>query len=366
MGIAQCNVYYRQEDSILRDDDCADLVVAYRSMFAIQCVELDEVLRMRRHKERKGSPRLHADFDCETKMCIYRDHSNSHANTAFVVLLEESILSFTKSADFHVGVGLSTHAFPVRLSSCFPEGMPHASIVISDDQLVGLDRTQSSELLLPALHEIWRWPGLVERLPKKKTATGLTTSQVLRLLEHCAELPAESQTLFTLFWMNESALQVRCSDVTTAVPLHTRDPRGDTAGKSHVCDRFATHWNPEGWLGYKTDDQPRLATRKRSGLFLRDGRLLESVTGDLSKPSVVTELAARLGKGFLPGLDGDPNPLQSGHVLSKVSCCTDDGSLRWHSSAVSESFEPFRMCPLSQLHVKVHNSTRSHVLCMAE
>jgi hypothetical protein len=116
--------------------------------------------------------------------------------------------------------------------------------VISDDQLVGLDRTQSSELLLPALREIWRWPGLVERLPKRKTATGLTTSQLLRLLKHCAELPAESQTLFTLFWMNESALRVRCSDVTTAASLRTRDPRGDSAGKSHVCDRFATHWNP--------------------------------------------------------------------------------------------------------------------------
>ena len=125
---------------------------------------------------------------------------------------------------------------------------------------------------------------------------------------------------------------------------------------SRTCVTGSLHTGTQK-AGYKTDEQTRLATRKRSGIFLGEGRLLESVTGDLSKPSVVTELAARLGKGFLPGLDGDPNPLQSGHVLSKVSCCTDDGSLRWHGSAVSESFEPFRTCPLSQLHVGVRSST---------
>jgi hypothetical protein len=77
VGIALCNVYYRQEDNMLSDDDCGDLVVAYRSMFAIQCVELDQVLGIPRHRERKGLPRLHADFDCATKICIYQGHSNA-------------------------------------------------------------------------------------------------------------------------------------------------------------------------------------------------------------------------------------------------------------------------------------------------
>ena len=188
-------------------------------------------------------------------------------------------------------------------------------------------------MLRQALHEVGRWPTLIERLPKKYTATGLTTSQELRLFQRCAELPFASQARFTLLWMNESAIQVRCSDVTTAARSH--DHSEGSTHTSSVSKRFLTGWHRM----WNDQDDGGLWSKEPAVSRTGDFPTFTS-TGDLSSTNTWLELA-QLGKGFLPGIDADP--LGSGHVLSKVSCCNDDGSLRWHGSALTESSEPSRM-----------------------
>jgi hypothetical protein len=322
---------------------CNDLAAAYRSTFVIQCLDLDKLLALRVlfPALHQGSTRLHVDFDCATKHIIGRGYAS--------VPLTESVISrLSTCADLHVGVGIPTPApppaqsLPVGLASCVAQSMPSTSVVIGDDELTGLNRT--SELLRQALHELWRWPALIERLPKKHTATGLTTSQELRLFQRCAELPLASQARFALLWMNESALQVRCSDVTATA--RRRHDRSEGLG-STVSSRFLTGWHRM----WNHQDDGRLWSKdpavSRTGEFPA-----VTSTGDLRSSNTWMELA-QLGKGFLPGIDTDP--LGTGHVLSKVSCCTDDGSLRWHGSSLTEPSEPSRMMsPPPQLRSSTH------------
>ena len=350
-GIALCNIYFRKEENTVSRAMCEALAEAYRSTFAIECLDLDKLLALsgRFPALRQGSHRLHVEFDCAAKHVL----GWGHAGEGSGFLLTESVISrLSTSADWHVGIGISTPAsplsqsnvsLPVSLASCVAQSLPSASIVVGNDELAGLNR--SSQLLRQALHEVWRWPTLVERLPKKYAATGLTTSQELRLFQHCAELPLASQARFTLLWINESALQVRCSDVKTTARRHDRSE--SSTHTSSVSSRFLTGWHPM----WNHQDDGRLWIKEpavsRTGDFPTFTK-----TGDLSSANTWLELA-QLGKGFLPGIDADP--LGSGHVLSKVSCCNDDGSLRWHGSALTELVEPSgMMSPLLQLRSPTH------------
>jgi hypothetical protein len=279
---------------------------------------------------------VESTFECATKT-VYSELNAGVEQSMRVVLLPvalgELLWSRLTHADFHVGVGISRLALPIGLAQCVGESQPSANIVLGDDQPAGLDRIAA--LFRQGLQNIGLWPAIfAERLPRKRTSTGLTGSQKLRLVEHCKALPAESHTTFTLVWMNESALQVHCTDVMAAADrlLDRTDlvPDADVSGRPR---RFMTHWR-EDWGPFADG---HLYRALHTGLHSYNGNpnsgasVRRNITKDIDQPEIVEELS-RHGKGFLPGLSEDP--LDVGHVLSKVSCCTDDGSLRWHTATM--------------------------------
>jgi hypothetical protein len=321
-------------------DLCADFATAYRSTFSFRCLDLD-VHFLRRFSHGSLVP---ATFECATKTIVIRT-----AELDEEMIFGESIWSRFTLADLHIGVGVSHHGLPVGLASCIGRSQPSATVVVGSDEPMELNSRMEQ-----GLHEIGRWPAtFTERLPKKYSAAGLTASQKRRLFRHCEELPCESHTLFTLFWMDQSALQVRCADVMASRLRGRReDIVPDTSSASSRPGRFFTHWNEELWNEFSAGHLHRSfltgfkTVAKRLNTSDQEGNL----TGNLRLPETVTELS-RLGKGFLPGPGGpSENPFDNGHVLSKVSCC-DAGSLRWHTPSSLGTFFGHPVCP------RFHGST---------